>query len=153
MNTNKIAIFFPLDFIDGIIHRYVATVLQSLSRLHMNTCIEIFKKRITKQLPECSTERKNALWLILQGRRREVDLSKRKRKWSFCIIHGWLDSFYPIWITPSVWQNHLIHAGKSENFISKSTIGYASLFADSIWWIKNLTKPWRTLLQSEKKKV
>lgn len=58
MNTNKIAIFFPLDFIDGIIHRYVATVLQSLSHLHMNTCIEIFKKRITKQLPECSTEEK-----------------------------------------------------------------------------------------------
>ena len=158
MNTNKNCnSFFSIRFhrthySQRRCRRFAAFVPFAHEHLYRS----IQTKRITKQLPERWTEKKNAVkkctvaYFMRSG---EGSRSLQEEKEVIFLYYTWeVGFFYPIWITPSVWQNHLIHAGKSENFITKSTMGYSC----SLRWLNMTNKePHRTsenIVRAKKKK-
>lgn len=114
------------------------TFSPSSSHLHMKTCIEIFKHKGLL----CWTKKK-MLWRAYLIRSDEENGTLWAKKKVIFQYYKWeVGFFYLIWITPSVWQNHSIHTGKSENFITNCTIGYSS----SLRWLNMMNKgPHRNL--------
>lgn len=106
--------FFSIRYYRGNYSEALSPFCHLFFHFHMNTCRKVFKKGITKQLPESWTEKKCSVAYFT--RLEEGNGSLKEEKEVIFLHFTWeAEFFYTVWITPSVRLNHVIFVGKKSH--------------------------------------